>query len=164
MINNINFKNVQLIVYDFDGVMTDNKALIFEDGSEAVIVNRGDGLGVKILSQLGYKQIILSTEKNKVVSTRAKKLKIDSFQGIADKASVLRGICDENNVALKNVIFVGNDINDKKAMSMVGFPISPSDANEKIKGLSILTLKSKGGDGVIRELAEMIMINNSKKG
>jgi YrbI family 3-deoxy-D-manno-octulosonate 8-phosphate phosphatase len=157
MKNNIDLKKIQLIVYDFDGVMTDNKALVFEDGSEAVIVNRGDGLGVKILSELGYIQIILSTEKNKVVSARANKLKIDSFQGVADKASVLFEICKEKNIALENVIFVGNDINDFDVMKMVGFPICPSDAQKMIKNISTLILNSKGGNGVIRELADIII-------
>ena len=139
--------------------MTDNKALIFEDGREAVIINRGDGLGVKILNELGYKQIILSSEKNRVVSTRAKKLKIDSIQGVSDKASVLRRFCDENNFTLNNVMFIGNDINDFDVMKMVGFPICPLDAQKKIKNISLLILNSKGGHGVVRELAELI-INN----
>ena len=72
--------SLSLIVYDFDGVMTDNKVYVNEEGQEMVQVNRGDGLGISLIKKLGIKQIILSTETNPVVSVRAKKLNIDCFR------------------------------------------------------------------------------------
>ena len=81
--------NPKLIVYDFDGVMTNNKILISEDGKEGVVVNRGDGWGVGELQKAGFKQIILGTEKNPVVSARAEKLKITALQGCDNKKKQL---------------------------------------------------------------------------
>ena len=74
-------KLIELFVYDFDGVMTDNKVYIDQNGIEMVQVNRADGLGIAELKKMGYKQIILSTEKNSVVAARANKLGIGYLQG-----------------------------------------------------------------------------------
>ena len=73
---------IKLIVYDFDGVMTDNKVYIDQDGKETVKVNRGDGLGISEIKKLGIEQIIISTEKNLVVMKRAEKLGISCMKGI----------------------------------------------------------------------------------
>ena len=150
-------KNIKLIVYDFDGVMTDNKVYIYQDGSEMVQVNRGDGLGVSEIKKLGMKQIILSTEKNPVVSARAKKLKIDCLQGVDNKKNVLIDYCSQNKIQIENVAFVGNDINDKEAMEIVGTRFSPSDAHENIKNISDHVFETKGGEGVIRELLDLLI-------
>ena len=85
--------NLKLIVYDFDGVMTDNRVYIDQQGNEMVRVSRADGLGVAEIKKLGIEQIIISTEKNMIVSTRANKLKIQCFQGIDDKKLTLDKFC-----------------------------------------------------------------------
>ena len=89
-------EGVKLIVYDFDGVMTDNKVILSEDGLESVIVNRSDGLAVSRLKSCGIPQVILSTEKNKVVAKRAQKLGIPLIQGVSDKSESLRRYCRQN--------------------------------------------------------------------
>ena len=147
----------ELIVYDFDGVMTNNKVYLDHTGNEIVQVNRGDGLAVAELKRLGFKQIIISTEKNEVVSTRAKKLKIDCLQGIKNKKQVLIDYCKNNDIDITFTAFVGNDINDKEAMQVVGFPLCPSDAHESIKSISNYVFKAKGGAGVVRELLDIVI-------
>ena len=147
---------IKLIVYDFDGVMTNNKVYVDQDGKETVQVNRGDGLGISEIKKLGFKQIIISTEKNLVVTTRAKKLDIYCLQGIENKKDVLMKYCKKNDFDLKNVAYVGNDINDKEAMEFVGYSFCPSDAHVCIKKLSNHILDTKGGNGVIRELLDFI--------
>ena len=150
---------IKLIVYDFDGVMTDNKVYIDQNGSEMVQVNRADGLGVAEIKKMGIKQIIISTEKNPVVSARANKLDIQCFQGIDNKKDILLKYCQEINIDLSQVAYVGNDINDKDAMEIVGFTLCPADAHETIKEISDHVLKRNGGDGVIRELLDLIKEN-----
>ena len=147
---------IKLIVYDFDGVMTDNKAYIDQDGNEMVQVNRADGLGVAEIKKLGIDQIIISTEKNTVVSTRAKKLNIKCLQGIDNKKESLQKYSKENNYNLQNVAFVGNDINDMEAMKIAGYSFCPVDAHGSIKKISNLILNTKGGNGVIRELFDLL--------
>tara|TARA_B100000579_G_scaffold435300_1_gene458207 strand:- start:436 stop:900 length:465 start_codon:yes stop_codon:yes gene_type:complete len=149
-------KNIQLIVYDFDGVMTNNKVYIDNNGNELVQVNRSDGLAVSEIKRLGVNQIIISTEKNLVVAKRANKLNIPFLQNINNKKDTLINYCKKNNFNLKNIIYVGNDINDKEAMSIAGFTYCPSDAHDIIKGISDTILDTKGGDGVIRELLDII--------
>ena len=147
---------IQLIVYDFDGVMTDNRVYLDQNGNEMVKVNRGDGLGISEIKKLGIQQIIISTEKNAVVSARASKLGINCLQGIDDKKGALLDYCKGKKIDLKNVAYVGNDINDKKAMKISGVTFCPADAHETIKSFSDYVLSTKGGRGVVRELLDII--------
>jgi len=148
---------IRLIVYDFDGVMTDNKLYIDQNGKETVQVNRADGLGVAEIKKLGIEQIIISTEENPVVSARASKLCIPCLQGIKNKKMALIDYCKENDCDLKNVAYVGNDINDQDVMRNVGITFCPADAHDSIKAISDRVLKTKGGHGVIRELLDLII-------
>lgn len=145
-------RNIELIVYDFDGVMTDNNALIDENGKEYVKINRSDGLAVSIIKKNKIPQIIISTESNEVVIQRSKKLKLLVFNNVKNKKIILLEYCEKNKINLKNVIYIGNDINDMKAMSVVGHAICPADASEEIKSIANIVLSKKGGEGVIREL------------
>jgi 3-deoxy-D-manno-octulosonate 8-phosphate phosphatase (KDO 8-P phosphatase) len=147
---------LNLIVYDFDGVMTDNKVYVDQDGREMVQVNRADGLGISLIKKLSIAQIILSTEENQVVSARARKLGITCLQGIEDKAKALRNFCKENKYDLESVGYVGNDINDREAMQLVGISFCPSDAHQDIIKISTSVLKTKGGGGVVRELFDFL--------
>lgn len=152
-----NIKNIDLIIYDFDGIMTDNKVLVFEGGKEAVFCNRADGLAICKIKELGIPQIIISTEENRVVEARAKKLNIEVIYGVRDKKSTLMDYCKKKNYDLKRVLYIGNDINDLDVMKSVGYPIAPSDAHESVKKISKIITNVKGGNGVIRELYEMII-------
>jgi 3-deoxy-D-manno-octulosonate 8-phosphate phosphatase (KDO 8-P phosphatase) len=153
--------NIELMVYDFDGVMTDNKVYIDQNGKEMVQVNRADGLGIEEIKKLGIEQIIISTENNSVVSVRASKLGIPCLQGIKNKKTVLMEYCEKNNIDLQNVAYMGNDINDKEAMEIAGVTFCPADAYDSIIDISNYILKTKGGDGVVRELFNLI---SRKKG
>ena len=144
-------------MYDFDGVMTDNKVLVFEDGREAVVCSRSDGLAAGMIKKLGVPQVIISTERNSVVAQRARKLGIEAIHGVKDKKIVLTEYCRKHNYTLKRVLYVGNDINDLEAMRLVGYPIAPLDAHEQIRRIACYVTKAKGGQGVIREVIERVM-------
>ena len=145
-----------LIVYDFDGVMTDNRVYLCEDGKETVLCNRSDGLAVSLIKKIGIPQIILTTETNPVVRFRAKKLEIEVIHSSLDKKLDLSKYCKERQINLKRVAYIGNDLNDLDVMKLVGFPFCPSDACAEVKAISYLCLKSKGGEGVIREFLELL--------
>lgn len=149
-------KDIKLIVYDFDGVLTDNKVLLREDGVESVVVNRSDGLAITMIKDMGIKQLILSKEKNKVVEARANKFGIPILKGIDNKKEALRSYCKENNIPLEGVVYVGNDINDVEVMKIVGYPVCPSDAYEEVKNVAKVILNSAGGTGIVRELIKYI--------
>ena len=144
--------SIKLLVYDFDGVMTDNRVYIDKLGNEMVQVSRADGLGISEIRKLRIKQIILSSETNQVVSARAKKLKLNCIQGVDDKAQTLRLYCENQDIELSDVAYVGNDINDLEVMKLVGITFCPADAHANIKNISQNILQSKGGEGVAREI------------
>ena len=152
----LTLNNIELIVYDFDGVMTDNHLFLDENGKELVRVSRADGLGVSEIKKLNIKQIILSTETNTVVSMRAKKLGIPCIQGVDNKKEKLYEYINVRKINLFNVIFVGNDLNDLEVMRTVGYKICPADAHQDIINISDLVLKTKGGQGITRELLELL--------
>jgi 3-deoxy-D-manno-octulosonate 8-phosphate phosphatase (KDO 8-P phosphatase) len=152
----IKTNKIQLIVYDFDGVMTNNKVIVCECGSESVIVSRADGLAISLIKQSKIPQIILSSEQNKIVEHRANKLQIPVISGVKDKKIHLINYCSEKSIELNNVVYIGNDLNDLESMKIVGIPICPEDACKEIKAISKFIIAVKGGDGVIREFLNLL--------
>jgi len=148
-------RQIDLIVYDFDGVMTDNRVLVLEDGREAVFCNRSDGLAIARIKSLGIPQLILSTETNKVVAARSAKLGLEVLHGVNDKKTVLAQYCATHGYLLDRVVFIGNDVNDLDVMNAVGMPLCPSDAHETIRAAASV-IGRKGGDGVIRAFYDEI--------
>jgi YrbI family 3-deoxy-D-manno-octulosonate 8-phosphate phosphatase len=144
--------SLALFLYDFDGVMTDNKVIIGEDGNESVICNRSDGLAVAIIKDCGIHQAIISTETNNVVASRAQKLRIPCIHGISNKQEAVLKYCAELAISPQETLYIGNDLNDLDAMLIVGYPACPDDACREIKDIAKLILPVGGGCGVIREL------------
>ena len=155
-------QDVSCILYDFDGVMTDNRVLVDQNGIEAVFVNRSDGYAISRLTKCGIAQAIISTEENPVVECRAKKLRIPVVHGVEDKGVAVLKYCEENSIDLSRVLFVGNDINDLPAFEIVGYRAVPYDAEEDVKGLADWISTRKGGYGVIRELYGFLMESDKK--
>ena len=149
--------DIDLVILDFDGVLTDNRVYVMEDGREAVACHRGDGWGIGILGQAGIEVMILSTESNPVVSARATKLGIECLQGCEDKASAMSGIINRKKVNPSRVMYVGNDTNDASAMALVGHPAAPADAHPSILRIAKTVTKAKGGYGVVREIADLLV-------
>ena len=151
----ITLENIDAFIFDFDGVLTNNLVFVDQDGKELVSCNRSDGLAFDVLRKLKKPSYILSTEKNPIVSARAKKLKIKAIQGVEDKVQELLSLAKTNKYNLNRVLYVGNDINDYKAMKLCGYSACPSDSHEKIRSIATFVLQKKGGNGVIRELLEV---------
>lgn len=145
-------KPVKCLAYDFDGVMTDNRVLVMEDGREAVYANRGDGLAVSKFKEMGIRQIIISTETNPVVRARAQKLGIEAVHGTGDKGAVLKRYCERVGISLEEVMFIGNDTNDISAMKLAGIRGAPADAEREVLEMADWVSEKAGGSGVIRDL------------
>lgn len=153
---NLRWSAIKLIISDFDGVMTDNRVLIDETGRESVYVSRADGQAVHILRSMNINVAIISTEKNEIVKKRAEKMGIESIHGVLDKAECLKRYCEERNILLQSVAYIGNDVNDLEAMKLAGIKIVPSDAYEDVKKIADYITETKGGYGVLREIAGVI--------
>ena len=148
---------INLLILDFDGVLTDNKVYVFEDGREAVVCHRGDGWGIRMLQSAGIEVIILSTETNAVVSARAEKLNVPCIQDCEDKASAVQSIIDARSISGDKIMYVGNDTNDIDAMQLVGHRVALADAHPQIRAIATMVTDSSGGQGVVRELADLLV-------
>lgn len=145
----------RLIVFDFDGVFTDNLVYVFDDGREMVRCSREDSLGLSLLKAIGIPMMILSTETSPVVAARAKKLKLPLAQGQADKAAFLRDHLAKAGIPPELVVYLGNDLNDLPAMALVGLSACPADAVPAVRRFCQLTLSKSGGRGAVRELCDL---------
>jgi N-acylneuraminate cytidylyltransferase len=152
---------IDLVVFDFDGVFTDNRVLVFSDGQEAVTCDRGDGLGISRLRRLGIPIVVLSTEANPVVASRCQKLELECLQGVDDKLAALRRIANERRAELSNTIYVGNDVNDLPCLKAVGCGVVPADTHPDLRPHSHFALTCAGGRGAIRELCDLILMHLS---
>jgi YrbI family 3-deoxy-D-manno-octulosonate 8-phosphate phosphatase len=149
--------DVDAVVTDFDGVHTDDRALVLEDGTEGVMVSRSDGAGVARLRAAGVPVFILSVEVNPVVAARAKKLGVDVAHGVGDKAQVLAAWLADSGTDPARVAYVGNDLRDMACMAMVGWPVAVADALPVVRAAARLVLDRSGGHGAVRELADKVL-------
>jgi len=147
---------VKLIVYDFDGVMTDNRVIVDETGRESVVVNRADGLAVSLIKRMGIEQLILSMEKNPVVLRRAEKLGLLCLNGLDNKKETLIQYLRRAKIDRKKVVYIGNDLNDLEVMEYVGYPVAPADAAPAVRKIARTVTEANGGDGVIREFWDIL--------
>jgi YrbI family 3-deoxy-D-manno-octulosonate 8-phosphate phosphatase len=149
---------VALIVFDFDGVFTDNRVWTDESGHEMVASNRSDSLGLHTLrAEKGTDFLILSRERNPVVSARAKKIEIPVIQAVDDKETALKKILSERKLTPAEVVYMGNDINDLPCLPLVGCFAAPSDAHPEVLRRADIVLKRQGGRGAVRELADWLL-------
>ncbi|WP_149083485.1 MULTISPECIES: acylneuraminate cytidylyltransferase [Microbacterium] len=148
---------VRAVVTDFDGVHTDDTAIIDAEGGERVRVSREDGMGVSLLRRAGVPLLILSTEVNAVVRARADKLRVPVLHGIDDKESALRQWARTQDVPLADIAYLGNDVNDLPAMRIVGWPVSVANAHPLVRAEARVVLRRRGGEGAVRELVERVL-------
>ncbi|HEB55258.1 MAG TPA: 3-deoxy-D-manno-octulosonate 8-phosphate phosphatase [Gammaproteobacteria bacterium] len=156
------FSSVKATIFDFDGVFTDNKVYVDQNGVESVCCWRSDGLGLQRLKRLGIQTLIVSTEKNPVVTMRAQKLGVDCMQGVDDKAGAILEWSNRNHISLSQVCFVGNDINDIPALKKVGIPVGVRDSYEEIHAYVKYRTESCGGRGAVREVCDLIWRANKE--
>jgi YrbI family 3-deoxy-D-manno-octulosonate 8-phosphate phosphatase len=147
----------ELVVFDFDGVFTDNRVFVSEDGKETVACDRGDGMALEWLLGSGIPSLILSKERNPVVEARARKVGIPAVQATDNKAAYLRTYFETNAINPQNVIYVGNDVNDLECFKIVGCSVAVADAVREVIDAATIVLKKSGGRGAIREVVEIIL-------
>ena len=150
---------IKAVVFDFDGVFTDNRVIVSTTGEEFVVCDRGDGMGTNLLAAAGIKMLILSKEKNGVVTSRGKKLNIEVIQGCDDKLPELIKWLQKNNVDAKQAAYIGNDINDLECLSHVEVAVIPADAHPSVIKTATWILQHNGGRGAIREFADVLLDN-----
>ena len=161
------WNNIKVIVFDFDGIFTDNKLYLSEKGDEYIMCNRGDGLGFDILRKFALiknwnpELLILSKEKNNAALARSKKLKIECINNISDKVDFLEKrfnhLLSPDKKIIRNMVYCGNDLNDLNPILKSQYSFSPCDAHEIIKNNSDYILPRKGGEQFVRMFIEKII-------
>jgi N-acylneuraminate cytidylyltransferase len=150
-------RRVRLLALDFDGVMTDNRVIVLEDGREAVLCSRGDGMGMDLLRAAGIPAVVISKEGNPVVTARCKKLKLRCVQGVGEKLPVLEGIAAELGIGMDAVAFMGNDVNDLTFIWASGVGIAPVDSHPSVLREVDIVTALPGGMGAVREVADLLV-------
>jgi YrbI family 3-deoxy-D-manno-octulosonate 8-phosphate phosphatase len=156
-------ETVRLLILDFDGVLTDNRVWVDQDGREVVAADRSDSLGVNHLRQVGVETVVISMETNPVVAARCRKMNISWIQGENDKATALKKLLRERNVDASQAVFLGNDINDLPCFPLVGWAVAVSDAIPEVARQADFVLTRSGGHAAVRELCDMLVEQLSDK-
>jgi len=158
-----NLEKIKAVIFDFDGVMTDDNVFVNESGQESVRCSRADGLGVELLKANGMRVLILTREENPVVLRRAEKIGSEIINGARNKLELLIKWSTTNKISPQEILYVGNDVNDLKCMEWSGVSVAPNDAHPAVLASGALRLRASGGGGVVREIAELILQGKYKK-
>jgi N-acylneuraminate cytidylyltransferase len=155
-------EKVDLVVLDFDGVMTDNRVWVDAEGKELVAAHRGDGWGLAKIRDEGIQVVVISRESNPVVAARCQKLGIPVIQNVKEKGEALQKLLEEMDVDPAHTIYVGNDVNDLPCFPIVACALVVADAHPRARTEADFVLKQRGGDGAVRELCD-ILLNRLKR-
>lgn len=156
--------NIDLLVTDFDGVHTDDRVLVLEDGTEGVVASRSDGFGIELLRRHGIPTLILSKEINPVVRARAAKLGVECLSGVEDKWPVLKARLVNSGIEPSRVAYIGNDLNDLECLEKVGLAMCVADAHPALEDACQIKLRRAGGQGAVREAADLLLKHADRTG
>jgi N-acylneuraminate cytidylyltransferase len=152
-------EKVELVVLDFDGVVTDNRVWTDEAGHEMVAAWRSDSLIMSRVKKAGIQVVILSSEVNPVVAARARKMGVEAIHGVGldDKAGVLQKLLETRKIDPARVVYVGNDINDLPCFQLAGWAVAVADALPDVLRAADYVLTKDGGHGAVRELCDLLL-------
>jgi len=151
-------KNIKLVAFDVDGVMTDGSLTFLEDGREIKTYNAKDGLGIVMLGKAGIITSIITARDNNVVKLRAQQLDIkELYMGQKNKVLALQELCEKYNLKLNEVAYMGDDLPDICVLREVGLKCCPKDAVKEVHQVCNFISNFKGGKGAVRELCDFIL-------
>ena len=152
-------KKIRLFTLDFDGVFTDNRVFIDENGKETVVCDRSDSLGLKMLrdKRPDITVIVISKETSSVVRARCDKLKITCYTGIDDKLTTFQKIIADMKLEPAQVAYMGNDVNDLECMTYAGIGVAVADSDTKVLAVADYITRKNGGRGAIREFIDIVL-------
>ena len=160
----IKASKIKVILTDVDGVLTDGGMYYSTKGDIMKKFHVRDGMGVTLLRKNTIPTIIVTKEKNEIIKQWSKKMKIDKLlMGIIDKEAVLEKICQNYGVQASEICYIGDDINDLGLLKLVGFSATPSDGIIEAQKICDYVCENNGGNGVFREVANMILSSQKVK-
>ncbi len=151
-------KNIKLIIFDVDGVLTDGGLYFSDKGIELKRFNSLDGLGIKLLKQNGIESAIISARNSKNVIYRMKNLDIKHlYQGQDNKIVAFNNLIKKLSLKTEQVAYIGDDIIDLPVMRKIGLPIAVSNAHELVKENAFFVTEKIGGHGAVREVCDLLL-------
>ena len=151
-------RQIRLFATDVDGVLTDAGMYYSESGDEWKKFNTRDGMGIKLLQKAGLITASVTQERTRLVARRAEKLAIPELhQGVMDKLSVIRDMATRHGISLRQIAYIGDDVNDIEALQAVGLSAAPADGLAQVLKVVDYVCRQKGGEGAVRELVEMLL-------
>ena len=149
---------INTFIFDYDGVMTDGKIILNNEGEPFRNANVKDGYALQLVQKLGYNVAVISGGYSPSMHKRFEALKIsDVFLGVADKLVVLKDYIQKKGLSPEQIVYMGDDIPDYLAMEYVGVPVCPSDAAEEIKRISVYISHQPGGNGCVRDIIDQVL-------
>jgi 3-deoxy-D-manno-octulosonate 8-phosphate phosphatase (KDO 8-P phosphatase) len=148
---------IKLIVCDVVGVLTDGAVVYGTSNAECKAFNVKDGLGIKLASWNNLPVVLLTARHCEAVARRAAELSVQVVQGVTDKDAGLRNVARERALALDEIAYIGDDLNDLPAMRLAGMPVAVADAVEEVKAAALHVTDTRGGRGAVREVIELIL-------
>lgn len=153
----------KLVITDIDGVWTDGGMYYDQSGNEWKKFNTSDSAGIIFLNLLKIPTVIMTGENTTIVSRRAEKLKIQhTFLGVKNKLKCSEELCRKLKISLKEVAFIGDDINDINLIRKVGISAVPQNAPDYVKTYASYVTAKKGGEGAFREFVEYILNTHNR--
>ncbi len=151
-------KNIKMVAFDVDGVMTDGSLTFTEDGKEIKTYNAKDGLGVVMLRKAGIITTIITARDNGTVAHRAKILDIQElYMGQKNKLLALNELTEKYNLKKSEIAYMGDDLPDMCVLKEVGLSSCPKDAVDRVKDICNFICTKNGGKGAVRELCDFIL-------
>jgi 3-deoxy-D-manno-octulosonate 8-phosphate phosphatase (KDO 8-P phosphatase) len=152
------FKPVTAFVFDVDGVLTDGSLLVLPDGVMARRMNIKDGYALQLAVKKGYKVAVISGGNSDEVKERLNKLGVEHvWMKVENKVEVLKAFMHNHHISNAQLLYMGDDIPDTKAMDLAGLPCCPADAVQEIRKKSLYVSRLKGGEGCVRDVIEKVM-------
>ncbi len=147
-----------MFITDVDGVLTDGGMYYSEKGEILKKFNTKDGMGFELLIKNGIVPVILTKENSDIVLKRAEKLKINEvYIGVEDKLEKAEELIKKYNFSFDEVVYIGDDINDLPLLKEAGYSCCPFDAVEEVEKVVNHVCKTKGGEGVVREVVDIVV-------
>lgn len=157
-------KKIKLVITDVDGVLTDGGMYYSNKGEIMKKFNTKDGMGVELLLKNNIKTILMTKENSIIVKKRGKKMNVAAtYVNINNKEQELEKICKKFDVKTNEIAYIGDDLNDYKIMKLVGFSATPANGISQLKKIVNFTSNINGGDGVFRDVSDMILFAKNIK-
>ena len=155
--------NIKMLVLDVDGTLTDGKIYMSANGELMKAFNIKDGYALARLHNIGIEPIIITGRTSEIVKRRCEELGItELFQGVDNKATCLKKVCEEKGFTTKQCAYIGDDLNDLDCMMLCGHKAAPADAMKGVRDIVDYVCKTRGGEGAVREYCDYLIEKHNK--